>query len=135
MEEQQFVLNCLDGRMAVDDCLIGQCTTLKNIKDDLDEGHREIPMKNITLETLETIIFFLDHHQRIDQEPDLEKNPLDEWDVKFLDECKSIKGKISTMANAVDYLNYDLMMNVIGKYVADVVRNTNPEDIESLLEL
>ena len=119
-----------DKQFNVEKKYLDMCITLKNLIEDTGEDIEEvIPIKNIESRIFEKIINFCKHHYGSDIDITIESE-LPEWDMEF---CNIDLDDISKLLLAGNFLEFNLLINVCCKYIAEQIKGKSIEEMNEIL--
>ena len=108
---------------------------IKNLLQDYPE-EAEIPLTEVTTETLKKIQEYLEHYQ--DKEPtpvqaplisnDLKANGISEWDLSFINIESS---KVFELLTAANYMDIQCLLDLAAAKIASIIKGLTPEDINN----
>lgn len=103
---------------------------IQNLLQDYPE-EAEIPLVEVTTETLQRVIGYLEHYQNkepkeIRREQKFE-NAVDEWDANFV---KIDTDKLFELINAANYMDIESLLDLTAAKIASYIKGKSSEDIE-----
>uniref|UniRef100_A0ACD5UL45 Uncharacterized protein n=1 Tax=Avena sativa TaxID=4498 RepID=A0ACD5UL45_AVESA len=100
----------------------------KAIADVVDKGDADetVPLPNVHSSTLAKVIEYCDNHLRMDSEPDVRR-----WDKEFV--SKLDVNDLFDVILAANYLDYEGLLDLICKAVADLIEGRTTEQIRATL--
>jgi len=112
----------------IEESVIFQSTTIKNMITDLDGSDQIIPLPGVTSEILKKVIEYSDHHKN-DDDSDVEKE-ISEWDKKFMDLDNEL---IIEIINAANYLENEKLLNLGCQVIANKLKGKSLEENNKIL--
>uniref|UniRef100_A0ACD5WQ04 Uncharacterized protein n=1 Tax=Avena sativa TaxID=4498 RepID=A0ACD5WQ04_AVESA len=103
-------------------------TLFKAIADVVDKGDADetVPLPNVHSGTLAMVIEYGDNHLRMDAEPDVRR-----WDKEFVRKLDT--SDLFDLILAANYLDYECLLNLMCKAVADMIEGKTTEQMREIL--
>jgi S-phase kinase-associated protein 1 len=118
-----------DGfKVEVDDVVWAECTTLKNLVEDIDDHDKTLPLPNITRATLVPLIDFHNGRAACFNEASAEA-----WERDFLSKFTPIE--MCELMVAANYLAAERFISALASSIASSISGKSPGEIREMLNI
>jgi S-phase kinase-associated protein 1 len=123
------LMTCDRHTHEVDEVVWGECTTLKNLLEDIDEHDQVLPLPNVASTDLTRIIDFYKERASVDQD----SQSIKVWEIEYVTQFTPTE--MCGLMLAANYLAAEKCLAALARGVAASIQGKRPEEIRVLLNI